>query len=118
MGPGVKAAAVVLATAPVSVPGLYHYRETGRSDGMKLNDTFSAYVKGVGCGVFPPYAGLGCYMASVGAIDNLRRLGHNENLSRTDCYTQRDRAFRDGWIAGFSLYLTVPLAIGILRKIK
>lgn len=115
--------AAVVATTPVTVPGAYHYYKTERAHKMLLNDqadavhdhdTFRPFASGVARGIVPPDNLICAFMYGPSFL--FADLGRWENHEQMKLADARERARVAGFIAGFSLYATVPLALRYVRR--
>lgn len=116
--------ATVIATTPVTVPGTYHYFKTKQlqkelSPGDDKNeliahDTYRPFVSGVIQGVVPPYNVIST--VTYGPSLLFADLEKWEKREKMFLENNREKARAVGFVAGLSLYATVPLALRYVRR--
>lgn len=116
--------ATVIATTPVTVPGTYHYYKTQQSHKMLSDecekselierDTFRPFVSGALGGFVPPYNFISA--VTYGPAYLFTELEKWEKHEKKFLENDRDRARTIGFVAGLSLYATVPLALRCMHR--
>lgn len=99
---------VALATTPVTIPGTYYYFKNNKVGGRRHENMYKSFVGGAVFGAFPL---VNVYTAIPMFFDWLR-----DDYDNLPLPTASQKACIKGFLAGLSLYVTVPGVYELLRK--